>query len=200
MPPALSPGLYGIADASCADPVGLAIKLAAAGCPTVQLRAKGWTPQAVHRAAAAIAPRLRALKTCFIINDYPDIALAVGADGVHLGQEDAAIAQAREILGPDRMIGWSTHDLAQVGAAKGADYIGFGPVFVTQSKPDALPQRGTAQLMAAVQAAICPVVAIGGINMANLDQVRCTGVHGWACIGALQAADDLDAAVAALHA
>lgn len=195
MQPSLPRGLYGIADAAHADPIAAAIALAEAGCATVQLRAKSWTPQQIQAAAAAIAVPLRALGTCFIINDHPEIARAVDADGVHLGQTDGSPAQARAMLGPGKLIGWSTHDLEQVTEAKGADYIGFGPVFSTSSKIGALSPRGTALLEQAVGLARCPVVAIGGIMPESLEAVLQTGVHGWACIGALSSAPDPSTAV-----
>jgi thiamine-phosphate pyrophosphorylase len=195
MPPSLPCGLYGIADAAHGDPVGAAIALAEARCATVQLRAKSWEPQQIQAAAAAIAGPLRALGTCFVVNDHPEIARAVDADGVHLGQTDGSLAQARALLGPGKLIGWSTHDLNQVAATQGADYIGFGPVFSTSTKLGALPPRGTALLDQAVALARCPVIAIGGIMPENLKSVIQTGVHGWACISALIAAPDRSAAV-----
>jgi thiamine-phosphate pyrophosphorylase len=195
MPRSLPRGLYGIADAALADPVATAIALSEAGCATVQLRAKSWEPQQIQAAAAAIAGPLRALGTCFIVNDHPEIARAVDADGVHLGQTDGSLAKARALLGPGKLIGWSTHDLNQVAAEEGADYIGFGPVFSTRSKIGALAPRGTELLTQTVALARCPVIAIGGISPGNLESVIQTGVHGWACISALIAAPDHSAAV-----
>ena len=194
----LKPGLYGIADTAQGDPVQTAISLAQAGCPTVQLRAKDWTHAAITAAAATIAPKLRALGTCFIINDFPDIALRVKADGVHLGQDDADIDAARSLLGEGRIIGLSTHSLTQAQGATGADYIGFGPVFTTASKTNALASRGIAELREVVSTAPCPVVAIGGIGAGNLHRVVETGVHAWACIAALHAAPTLGDAVRSL--
>jgi len=196
---ALPRGLYGIADSSFGDPVVTAIHLAEAGCDTVQLRAKGWSQARVHDAAAAISGPLSALGTCFIINDHPGIARAVCADGVHLGEEDGSIAQARALLGPKMIIGWSTHDLQAVSAAAEADYIGFGPIFKTGSKASALPPRGLGMLREAAAMAPCPVVAIGGISTQNIALVQATGVHGWACISALLSSDDLSAAVARMR-
>jgi thiamine-phosphate pyrophosphorylase len=112
-----------------------------------------------------------------IINDRIDVALAADADGVHLGQTDLPIAQARRISG-DLWIGVSTHDLAQVRAARdaGADYLGFGPVFATTTKRDPDPVQGLAGLRAAVaEAAGRPVVAIGGIKAAHVAEVYGTG-------------------------
>lgn len=119
-----------------------------------------------------------------IINDRVDIALAVGADGVHLGQTDLPIEAAREIA-PDLVIGVSTHNLAQVKAAvaAGADYLGYGPVFATSTKENPDPVQGIQALRSAVQAAgVTPIVAIGGITPASAAEVYATGV---ACICAI---------------
>jgi thiamine-phosphate diphosphorylase len=122
-----------------------------------------------------------------IVNDRIDVALAVGADGVHLGQTDLPIAVARRIS-RGLWIGISTHDLAQVRAAcaAGADYLGFGPVFATTTKERADPVQGTAGLRAAVAAAAGrPVVAIGGITASAVEEVYGTGVHAICAISAV---------------
>ncbi len=200
MPRPLPPGLYAIADAAQGDPVSRARALAAAGCRTIQLRAKVWSAERIHDAAQILAPALRAEGICFIINDHPDIARAVDADGVHLGQEDGSIEHARATVGPALLIGWSTHNLHQVQSAQGADYIGFGPVYTTGSKAGALTPTGPERLAAAVLVAHCPVVAIGGIGPAEVDRIRATGAHGWACIAALRGTPDLPGAVARMQA
>jgi thiamine-phosphate pyrophosphorylase len=192
-------GLYAIADASHGDPVDLARRLAAAGCRSIQLRAKEWTPSQVEAAAGLLAPELRAAGVCFIINDHAEIARNVGASGVHIGQTDGPILQARELVGPDLLIGRSTHTLDQAQTVKGADYIGFGPVFSTISKANAPQPRGLALLASAVEVAPCPVVAIGGVGQSEVDKVQATGAHGWACIAALLGTEDLAAAVAAMQ-
>ncbi len=127
-----------------------------------------------------------------IVNDRIDVALAVGADGVHLGQLDLPIADARRIAGA-LWIGISTHDLAQVQAAcaAGADYLGFGPVFqtVTKERPD--PVQGLAGLAAAVRAAGgVPVVAIGGITASDVADVYRSGAHALCAISAVNATRD----------
>jgi len=195
----LSPGLYGIADGGIGDPVETAVGLAEAGCGTIQLRCKDWAPSRILDAARHLAPQLRDRQVCFVVNDHPDIARAVDADGVHLGQADGSIAEARAIIGPHQLIGWSTHDLAQVRAASAADYLGFGPVYSTHSKRGALPPRGIAQLVQAVQTAHCPVVAIGGIGPECIAEIKATGAYAWACIGALRATRDLAEAVRQLQ-
>jgi thiamine-phosphate pyrophosphorylase len=125
-----------------------------------------------------------------IVNDRVDVALAAGADGVHLGQTDLAIEEARRIAG-DLWIGVSTHNLAQVRAAcqAGADYLGFGPVFATTTKANPDPVQGLDGLRAAVAAATGrPVVAIGGITVATAGDVYRTGAHAICAIGAVNGA------------
>ncbi len=127
-----------------------------------------------------------------IVNDRLDVALAADADGVHLGQTDLPIAAARRISG-DLWIGISTHDLAQVRAAceAGADYVGFGPVFATTTKPDPAPVQGLSGLRAAVAAAGGrPVVAIGGITAADIAEVYGAGADAICAISAVNDARD----------
>jgi thiamine-phosphate pyrophosphorylase len=131
-----------------------------------------------------------------IVNDRLDVALAAGADGVHLGQTDLPIAAARRILqaaGRSLWIGVSTHNVAQVRAARdaGADYLGFGPVFATSTKQNPDPVQGLAGLVAAVGAAQgCPIVAIGGIQAAAAGAVYGAGADAICAIGAVNATRD----------
>lgn len=131
-----------------------------------------------------------------IVNDRLDVALAVGADGVHLGQTDLPIGDARRIAGA-LWIGVSTHDVAQVRAAcdAGADYLGFGPVFATRTKENPDPVQGVEGLRAAVRAAgTTPVVAIGGIGVDAAPAVFAAGAAAICAISAVNAADDVSAA------
>jgi thiamine-phosphate pyrophosphorylase len=128
-----------------------------------------------------------------IVNDRIDVALAAGADGVHLGQTDLPIAAARRIS-RGLWIGVSTHDVAQVRAAvdAGADYLGFGPVYATTTKANPDPVRGVAALRSAVEAAAGrPVVAIGGITPANAAEVYSAGASAICAIGAVNQARDV---------
>ena len=143
----------------------------------------------------------RATGALLIINDRIDVAVAVEADGVHLGQEDLPLAEAlalRARLVPDRpfLIGISTHDSIQVAAAVGggADYLGFGPVYATSTKRVADPVQGVAALRVAVaQAAPVPVVGIGGITVEFAAEVAATGAAAACCISAVnQAADRVE--------
>ena len=127
-----------------------------------------------------------------IVNDRVDVAIAAGADGVHLGQTDLPLAEARR-LAPDLWIGVSTHNVDQVRAAcaAGADYLGFGPVFATSTKRNPDPVQGLDGLRAAVAAASGrPVVAIGGITAAQIGDVYRTGVHAVCAISAVNDALD----------
>ena len=107
------------------------------GASLLQLRAKGRTPVEIEAIARRVVPLCKAAGIPFILNDYPALAVAVGADGLHIGQDDGSLADARAVTGPGMMIGRSTHSLDQARAAlaEGFDYIGFGPLFATPTKP-----------------------------------------------------------------
>lgn len=152
--------------------LGVARAAAANGADIVQLRNKIDTPRQVTEMARAIKEitRLRGVK--LIINDRPDIALASGADGVHVGQEDLPLFWARAILGKERIVGVSTHSLKEAKEAEqqGADYIGLGAIFATPTKPEVRPigMRLIAKVLKEVR---IPVVAIGGINRDNVTNI-----------------------------
>jgi len=180
----IPPGLYGMADAGAGDPVESGAMLAAAGSRVIQLRAKGWSPDAIAAAARAMLPLLRAHGSLLIINDHPAVVAAVGADGVHIGQGDGDVAQTRALIGPGRLLGLSTHTPRQVDDAQAvADYIGFGPVFGTQTKATGYAPRGVDALADAVRRSRVPVVAIGGITRDNVSAVHSSGARCWAVIG-----------------
>jgi thiamine-phosphate pyrophosphorylase len=182
-------GLYGIADAGFGDPVALGSALGGAGVEVVQLRAKG-----VERARVlAWAQGLRAAlpDAVLIANDDPTIARDAGLDGVHLGDDDPSIEEARAILGPRALVGRSTRSLEAVRAYQHADYLGFGPVFATVTRMGSPSPRGLDLLAEAVRASAIPVVAIGGIDPTNVLEVQATGAHGWAVVSALLQAADL---------
>jgi thiamine-phosphate pyrophosphorylase len=186
------PRLYAIADASFGDPVELAEKLFAGGARFVQVRnKKGSSRQLIEQVERiqAIAPS----DARVIVNDRIDVALLTGAAGVHLGQTDLSAASAREILGPDRLIGLSTHNLEQALEADELplDYVGVGPVFATVSKDNPDPVLGIEKLAEICQAVHKPVVAIGGITLNQARQVRTAGAHSIAVIRDLLAADDV---------
>lgn len=178
------------------------------GARVLQVR---WKPRGAAAPDAADLVRVAAMarRVCdevgaaLVVNDRVDVALAVGADGVHLGQTDLPLAAARAIAGGRLWIGVSTHDLAQVRAAcdGGADYLGFGPVFATSTKANADPVQGLAALRSAVAlAGSTPIVAIGGISLAAVDEVAATGVAAWCAISAINDASDVAGAARAMNA
>ncbi|MBX2796253.1 MAG: thiamine phosphate synthase [Myxococcales bacterium] len=198
-------GLYGIADAQAArdgDPIGLGLALLRGGCGVLQLRCKGWSPADTLTAARRLATHCREHGTLFIVNDHPEVAAQVDADGVHLGQTDLDTAAARSALGPGRLLGRSTNDLASVPAAVAdADYVAFGPVFGTPNLSRPKQVQGLDALRAARELVprSCPLVAIGGIDAERLADVRATGVDAWAIIGAIARAPDPEAAARSLR-
>jgi thiamine-phosphate pyrophosphorylase len=163
-----------------------------AGVRLFQYRNKSGSRRAVYETALLLAPAARRSGALFILNDHADIAAAVDADGVHLGQDDLPIEAARRFLGRDKIIGISTHDLDQARAAEGAgaDYIGFGPVFATATKK-AGAAKGTGDLVLIRRTVSIPVLAIGGINRANVADVIRAGADGAAVISAVLSAPDV---------
>ena len=171
--------------------------LAAEPC-MLQLRAKGATPAQLLRWALALKPLCRQRGVPFCVNDRLDVALAVGADAVHLGQDDLPLEAALRVLGggPTMQIGISTHNAAQAvaAAAAGAHYLGFGPVFPTISKQNPDPVVGLQALAEVVKLVAIPVVAIGGITLESVQTVAKTGAAAAAVISAvLRAPDPADA-------
>ena len=196
------PVLYAIVDPldTGRTPADLACAYLAGGARLLQLRLKGVSSRALYSEAVRIRAMTRDAGALFVVNDRPDVAAAVEADGVHLGQDDVPVAVARAVLGPDRFIGVSTHDADEARAAldAGADYLGVGPVYDTTSKVGALPARGF-ELVRAVRALTDrPLVAIGGIDATSARAVRDAGADAIAMIGALARAADPAAAVRAV--
>jgi len=147
----------------------LALELAAAGAMLLQLRAKSLAVGALTSLASRMVAELSPQGACLIVNDRADVALAAGAAGVHLGDEDLPVAAARDVLGAGAIIGYSTHSIEDVEAAGSlpADYLGFGPVFASPTKAGVREPRGLALLEAACRASRIPVVAIGGVTLAT---------------------------------
>ena len=191
-------GCYAILDR---DDEALARALCAVAT-VLQVRLKPASARA-QLAAARMARRVtRELGALLIVNDRVDLALAVDADGIHVGQDDLPLADVRR-LAPGRIVGVSTHDLAQVGAAvdAGADYLGFGPVFATATKENPDPVVGVDGLAAAVRVAgPVPVVAIGGIRVEDGPALAATGAAAACAIAAINRAPDVIAAARALAA
>ena len=163
----------------------------------LQLRAKRMHAADLRWTAALLLPACRAASVPLCVNDRLDVALAAGADGVHLGQDDLLLRDALRIRASQRLIvGVSTHDLAQAQAAsrEGADYISFGPIFATHTKANPEPAVGLAQLREVCAAVSLPVVAIGGITLATVEAVAGTGASAAAVIAAIDDAGDPGAA------
>jgi thiamine-phosphate pyrophosphorylase len=167
------------------------------GVRAFQLRVKTPDTGVMYELALKLAPVIHAAGGLFIVNDRCDVALAVGADGVHLGQEDLPFAEARALVGSRMLIGISTHSLAQaIGAeAVGADYIGFGPIFPTRTKSRPDPVVGIDQLRQVRARVRLPIVAIGGINAANIRTVADAGADTVAVLSAVLAAPDVRGAL-----
>lgn len=195
-------GLYAILDRSviaqgASDPEGALDRALAAvlagGCRVVQYRDKESVPAAMRPRAKRFVRACRESGALLIVNDHLDVALASGADGCHLGQDDMPLPVARANAPPGFLFGRSTHSLLEaVGAQEeGADYIGVGAVFRTTSKRDALEPRGP-RLIAEVAAAVSvPIVAIGGITRQNVREIIRAGADAFAVISDLFDAPDI---------
>lgn len=198
MPP--DPLLYGILDLGyvAADNAELVTSgLLAGGVDILQLRAKGQPLEEIESLALRILPLCRAAGIPFILNDFPEIAARVDADGVHIGQDDGPLAEARGIVGPGKIIGRSTHSLDQARAAlaEGFDYIGFGPLFPTPTKAGrpAIGLENIATMERDVGSKI-PAFCIGGINGDTLPEVLAKGGRRVVIVSALLKAPDVAAA------
>jgi thiamine-phosphate diphosphorylase len=202
--PVTLPALYAILDPEQIDtrsPESVLCQLLQGGAKMIQLRAKAMS----SRDFLHLAQRARALTIPYdcklIVNDRIDIALGSTADGVHLGQEDLPLRVGRKLLG-DRLIGISTHSLEQAkeAEANGADYIGFGPIFGTATKNTGYTARGLEMLARTRAAVALPIVAIGGITEANIQNVWQAGADSVAIISDILRADEVAAKVSAILA
>jgi thiamine-phosphate pyrophosphorylase len=197
--------VYLVADPEQARPGALPGIVAAAvanGVTMVQLRAKTLSNAAFRAEALDLMPILAAANVPFIVNDRFRIAVELGAAGVHLGEHDLPVAEARKLAPAGFIIGASPKDIAQAAAARedGAEYVGVGPVYATGSKNDAGAAIGLAGLAAQIEAAKLPAVGIGGITAENASEVILAGADGVAVISAIQRAPDPGLAAAALAA
>jgi thiamine-phosphate pyrophosphorylase len=171
------------------------------GVDIVQLRLKDADDEIIIATARRFAEITRAHGVPLILNDRPDLVQAAGADGVHVGQDDTPVAQTRVLVGPDRIIGLSTHSPAQIDAAAAQpeiDYIGVGPVHATPTKPGR-PAVGLDLVRYAAAHAATPFFAIGGIDADNVAAVRTAGATRVAVVRAITSAPDPEAAARALR-
>jgi thiamine-phosphate pyrophosphorylase len=186
-----------VTDAALASPRSISDVVAAAvaaGAPAIQLRDKHASARELAAQARTLLPAIRAAGALLFINDRVDVALASGADGVHLGPNDLGIEAARRIAPPAFLIGYSTDDPDRARHARqlGASYIGCGAVFGTTTKQDIAGERiGIARLDEVARAVDIPVIGIGGITADNIHEVRATAAAGAAVVGAVMKADDV---------
>jgi thiamine-phosphate pyrophosphorylase len=173
----------------------------AGGTSIVQLREKDADTRAMLEMGRALLDLTRPAGIPLIVNDRIDVALALDAEGVHVGQDDMPADIARRLIGPDRILGVSAETEAQAreAEASGADYLGVGTVFATPSKADTGAPIGLEGLRAIAQASSVPILAIGGISAENTAAIAAAGAHGVAVISAIISADDPQAAARTLR-
>ncbi|MGA0849117.1 MAG: thiamine phosphate synthase [Chthoniobacterales bacterium] len=191
--------LYGIVDLGyvTADTAPVAAeKLLEGGVDILQLRAKNADKSVIAGLAGEIHALTAPLGVPLILNDYPELLRDVPAEGAHVGQDDMSVAEARAAAGRPVVIGKSTHSLTQARAAaeEGADYIGFGPLFATPTKPGR-PAIGLGDIAAVHQEVSVPIFCIGGIKQENLAQVRGAGAQRIVIVSGWLQADDIAGAV-----
>lgn len=171
-----------------------------AGVGTLQLRDKNASSRELIRMAEILRKLCSKYKAVFIVNDRVDVAMAVGADGVHVGQDDMPVQLVRKLLGPDAVIGASVRSVEEAKAAwkEGADYIAANLIFPTETKTDIREPLGIEAVSELKKASPLPLVAIGGINASNAGIVRRAGADGIAVVSAIMAAENVPLAVALL--
>jgi thiamine-phosphate pyrophosphorylase len=178
------------------DTLTVARAALAGGATVIQLRDKTASTALLLAEGRALRELTRSYGALLIINDRVDIALAVKADGVHIGQDDLPANLARQLLGPERILGMSAGNIteAQIAIAAGADYLGVGPIYGTRSKSDAGQPIGTQLLTHLAAHYPIPLVAIGGITAENAGEALQAGATGVAVIAAIVGAEDITAA------
>lgn len=199
MKPVIDYSIYLVTDENCLRGrllLACVEEALAGGVTLVQYRAKNADSRVMYDEAVKLKALCDKYRVPLIINDRLDIAQAVGAAGVHLGQDDLPCAVARQILGADYVIGVSAHNPAEAvqAAAAGADYLGCGAVFGTATKQD-VAKLGLANLRAIREAVTLPMVGIGGINVDNFAEVLATGADGAAIVSGILAQDDIEVTV-----
>jgi thiamine-phosphate pyrophosphorylase len=163
-----------------------------AGADVIQVRVKGWTDRCLLALTEEIVGWCAPYGSACIVNDRLDVALAAGAAGVHLGADDLPVGAARRVLGPDFLVGGTARDAdtARLLVAAGASYLGVGPCFATRTKsglPDPIGLAGLASVASAVEV---PVIAIGGVRLERVEELRSAGAYGVAVVDAVSGADD----------
>jgi thiamine-phosphate pyrophosphorylase len=168
------------------------------GVDVIQLRVKDRSDEELLPVARELRRLCAAYGALFIVNDSPTLAVTADADGVHVGQEDTPLAEARRVVGPDRLVGVSTHSAEEIAAAAGADYLGVGPVFETPTKPGATAV-GLELVREAARSARVPWFAIGGIGETTLPDVLASGAVRIAVVRAIADAPDPESAARSLR-
>ena len=165
------------------------------GAGIIQLRCKESSPENLLGQAKRLREVTRSSNALFIINDYPEIAVSSDADGVHIGQDDMSIEEARKIVGPDRLVGQSTHSKEQALKAQqeGADYIGYGPLFTTPTKPD-YQAIGLEAVRLIREEITIPYFVIGGVSQENCREILDYGASRVAVVRAVTEAEDVEQA------
>tara|TARA_Y100000590_G_scaffold460563_1_gene620160 strand:+ start:3623 stop:4258 length:636 start_codon:yes stop_codon:yes gene_type:complete len=184
-----------ITDERLSEPLGLdnvLLQALKSGAPAIQLRAKEATAREMSAMVRVFLPMVRSFGALLFVNDRLDVALATGADGVHLGPEDLPIKKVRSVVPPNFIIGYSTDDPKEAIRAEkdGADYLGVGTVYPTINKPNAGEVIGLSGLKSVVESVSIPVIAIGGITPKRATEVVGLGARGIAVMGAVMTAPD----------
>ena len=195
--------LYGILDLGYVKPeaiTDMTRSLVEGGVDILQLRAKGHTPQEVEAFARLVHPITRDAGVPFVINDHPKVAAVIGSEGVHVGQDDLSVEETRRIVGPSCFVGKSTHSVAQARAAmtEKPDYIGFGPLYATGTKPDYVP-IGLEDIAEVEGFATLPVFCIGGVNRERLPTILQAGARRVVIVSAFLLAADVRAEIRAVR-
>lgn len=167
------------------------------GVTVAQYRDKDLGMKEMYKEALALKSICRRSKALFLINDRVEVAAACDADGVHIGQEDMVYGEARKMLGKNKIIGVTAHNIEEAVNAQeaGADYVGGSPIFSTATKPDAGKPAGIKLIEAVKRAVRIPVIAIGGINLSNAAEVVRAGADGLCAISAVVASDNVKAEI-----
>lgn len=195
MTPLSSCFLYGIVDlgyVTAGSLTSVTTQLVRGGVDILQLRAKGHSKVEIAKYAEAMLPLTKAAGTPLIINDYPELLRDVDAEGCHVGQEDFSVAEARDLAGRICIVGRSTHSIDQARAAQRekADYIGFGPLFPTGTKPSAKPV-GLSDIRALHEQVQLPIFVIGGVKLNNIGEILRAGAKRVCIVSDLLLATDV---------
>lgn len=202
--PLLPPGIYALTSEQHSlgrSNIEVAKEILASGVPILQYREKSKKVRKMYEECLELRALTKHYGALLIINDYLDIALAVGADGVHIGQDDLPLTKVRAIVGPDLIIGVSTHspDQAREAVSNGADYIGVGPLFATNTKVDVCDPVGLDYLTYVVKNIDIPFVAIGGIKERNLPEVIKAGARTAALVTEIVGSQDIKGKIKSLQ-